>query len=266
MSSDDNYALLLETIQVKEFKTLLEALKDILTEANLMFDQYGMKITAMEMEQTVLVHLRLFADKFERYHCKEPITVGVDMQELYRLLKVLGTNETLTIYLQEADDDKIGFKIYNPDGTITKISLGRMDLNYKELEIPEMDFDSIITMPSSEFQKVCRYYNAFSDRIEIRCVNDNITLSCTGEAGRVSIKKSYSNSDVDNVLEIDNQKPSTIIQGYYTLKYLVSFSKCTDLCESIQMFLNNDFPLVISFQVGSLGELKMCVAPVVMDD
>lgn len=265
--SENNYALELETIQVKEFKTLIEALKDILTEANIMFDHQGMRVSAMEMEQTVLVHLRLYADKFERYHCKEPINVGVEMQELYKIIKVLGNNETLTIYIKERDDDKIWFKIFNADtGKVMKINLGRMDLNYNELEIPKMEFDSIITMPSSEFQKTCRYYNNFSDMIEIRCVDDNITLSCVGETGRVGISASYSKTGEEQALNIANGKPSEIVQGYYNLKYLVSFSKCTDLCDSIKMMMNNNFPLVISFQVGSLGELKMCIAPVVMDD
>lgn len=262
-----DHVLELETIQVKEFKTLIEALKDILTEANILFDQEGMRITAMEMEQTVLVHLRLFADKFEAFHCKEPINVGVDMQELYKLLKILGNNETLTIYIKDVDDDKIWFKIYNAEtNKIMKMALGRMDLNYKDIEIPEMKFDSIITMPSSEFQKICRYYNGFSDLIELCCVDDNITLSCVGETGRVSIQTSYCRNDDDQVLNISNNRPSEIIQGYYNLKYLVSFSKCTDLCDSIKMFMNNNFPLVISFQVGSLGELKMCIAPYIMDD
>ena len=49
----------IKTVQSGAFRTLIEALKEILTEANLEIDPNGLKIIAMDGTQTVLVHLRL---------------------------------------------------------------------------------------------------------------------------------------------------------------------------------------------------------------
>ena len=43
--------------------------------------------------------------------------------------------------------------------------------------------------------------------------------------------------------------------------HLVLFGKCTNLCNSIQIFLKNDYPLIIKYTVASLGEIKLCLAP-----
>ena len=52
-----SYALELQTVQASAFRILVEALKEILTDANFEFDESGMKIVAMDSSHTVLVHL-----------------------------------------------------------------------------------------------------------------------------------------------------------------------------------------------------------------
>ena len=52
---------------------------------------------------------------------------------------------------------------------------------------------------------------------------------------------------------------------YYNLKHLVMFTKCTNLCNTIELYMKNDFPIVIKFQVGSLGTLKLAIAPKLKD-
>jgi len=44
------------------------------------------------------------------------------------------------------------------------------------------------------------------------------------------------------------------------------FTKCTNLCNTIELYMKNDFPIVIQFQVGSVGVLKLAIAPKVKDD
>ena len=52
-----------------------------------------------------------------------------------------------------------------------------------------------------------------------------------------------------------------IIQGEFSLKNLSYFIKCTNLCNQIQIYLGNNLPLIIKYNVASLGEIKLCLAP-----
>ena len=45
----------IKTVQSAAFRVLIEALKEILTDANFEFDESGMKIVAMDSSHTVLV-------------------------------------------------------------------------------------------------------------------------------------------------------------------------------------------------------------------
>ena len=59
----------------------------------------------------------------------------------------------------------------------------------------------------------------------------------------------------------DNSVDISITSPPYNLKHLVLFTKCTNLCNSIEMYMKNNFPIIIKFAVGSLGSLKLALAP-----
>jgi len=60
---------------------------------------------------------------------------------------------------------------------------------------------------------------------------------------------------------IKKQDVNKIIQGEFSLKNLSYFIKCTNLCNSIEIYLENDLPLIVKYSVASLGEIKLGLAP-----
>jgi proliferating cell nuclear antigen len=68
-------------------------------------------------------------------------------------------------------------------------------------------------------------------------------------------------TESDGSMEFIQQDTKKIIQGNFSLKNLGYFIKCTNLCNQIEMFLENDLPLVVKYSVASLGDIKLCLAP-----
>ena len=50
--------LMIKTVQSTDFRVLIEALKEILQDVNIEYDESGFKIVAMDVSHTVLVHLK----------------------------------------------------------------------------------------------------------------------------------------------------------------------------------------------------------------
>ena len=61
-----NNLLFIQTIQAWAFRTLVDALKEILVEANLEFTREGMKILAMDGPGHMLVYCKLHAQNFNQ--------------------------------------------------------------------------------------------------------------------------------------------------------------------------------------------------------
>ena len=257
---DPNYILEVKTVQSSAFRILIEALKEILTDANLEFDETGLKIMAMDSSHTVLVHLKLHADNFEHYYInRSKLVVGINMINFFKLIKTMGNTDTLTLYVIEDNESTLGIKLENIEkNSRTKYELNLMDLNEDHMSIPPAEFDSVITMPSVDFQKICRDMHNLADNIEIQSLGSQLIFRCNGDFASQETIIGETNS---GMVYIKNENPDEIVQGIFALKHLVLFSKCTNLCNSIEMYLKNDYPLIIKYLVASLGEIKLCLAP-----
>jgi proliferating cell nuclear antigen len=128
----------------------------------------------------------------------------------------------------------------------------------EELEVPDVTFSSIINIPSSDFQKIIRDLSVISDKLEIKSVGNELIFKCNGQFASAEIHRAESDGGMEFILKQDSSK---IIQGEFSLKNLGYFIKCTNLCSQIEVYLENDLPLVVKYNVASLGEIKLCLAP-----
>ena len=254
------YSIYIVTIQSIIFKFLTEAIKDILPDTNLEITENGIRILSMDPTHTTLVHMNLNSSKFEKYHCTHPQIVGINMINLFKLIKTLTNNDTLTLFIHKNDMNHLGVKIDNSSRKAsTTFKLNLMDLNNGNIRIPPAQFESVITMKSTDFQKICRDMINISDEIEIKAVDSSLILTCKGEfAEQETVIGSHPSSGIIFSKQSD---VNDIIQGVFSLKYLTLFTKCTNLCPTLQIYLKNDYPLIVCYNVGSLGEIKMCLAP-----
>jgi proliferating cell nuclear antigen len=261
VDQQEKSGLMLEvrTVQSPPFRCLIEALKEILTDANIEFDSTGMKIIAMDASHTVLVHLKLEAKNFEGYYCPNKVVLGIGMLNFFKLIKTLGNNDTLSLYVENEDPNKLGIKIENGEkNSVTRYKLNLMDLPEESITVPPATFESVITMPSTDFQKLCRDMHNIADLLEIKSVGSQLMFNCKGDIGTAEHVIGENNSGMSF---LKNNNPDEIIQGIFALKHLVMFTKCTNLSNQVEIYLKNDYPLIISYGVASLGNIKLCLAP-----
>jgi len=257
--------LIIKTVQIAPFRTLMTALKDILLETNITFKKDGIRIINMDKSHTILAHLFLDANKFEHYYCKhDKIIVGVNMFHLFKLINSIDNDDTLTIEIDENEYtdgivDHLGLKFENGDiKQVKEQKLKLIEPDEEELELPDVKFSSIINLPSSDFQKIIRDLSNISERLEIKSVDDELIFECSGSWAVAKITRSECDGNMEFTQKPDNTK---VIQGEFSLKNLGYFIKCTNLCNSIEMYLENDLPLIVRYAVASLGEIKLCLAP-----
>jgi len=220
----------------------------------------------MDKSHTMLAHLHLAADNFEHYEChKEKIVIGVNMFHLFKLINSIDNDDTLTIYIEENDYHDgivsyLGLKFENGDIKQCKTQKLRLiEPDSDEFEEPNVTFSSVINLPSSVFSKnYSCIYSCISDKLEIKSVGNELIFKCAGQFATAEVKREESNGGMEFIQKQDSSK---IIQGEFSLKNLGYFIKCTNLCSQIEMYLENDLPLVVKYYVASLGEIKLCLSP-----
>jgi proliferating cell nuclear antigen len=263
--NEDNNVLTIKTVQIQPIRNTIIAIKDILTDATITFTKEGMKILNFDKTHTTIVNVMLEAKQFEKYVCiPDKIIVCVNTLHLFKLISTMSNDDTLTIYI-EKNDYKDGIVQYlglqYDNGDIKQCYSQKLRLinpDDDELVYPNVEFSTIINLPTTDFQKIVRDMNNISDRVEIRSVGNELIFSCEGSFAFSKIYRSESDKNMEFIKIND---PSVVIQGEFSLKSLSNFIKCTPLCGHLELYLENNRPLVVKYYVASLGYILLCLGP-----
>jgi proliferating cell nuclear antigen len=137
--------------------------------------------------------------------------------------------------------------------------LNLMDIDEDKYNIMPITFPYLITLPSADFQKYCKDMSTTTDKIEIKATSNRLYLSGKGEIGNVEFEVGESNGGLSIMSTSSNL--NEIVQGLFELKFLLIFTKCTNLSNQLTLFLKNDYPIIVNYQVATLGEIKLVLSP-----
>ena len=256
------YIVEAKTVQTAAIRTLKEALKCILVEMSLIFDKNGVRMVAMDNTRTVLVHLRLHAEKFEKFaynHNVAKFVIGVNTDHLYRIVRTATNDDTITFYVDAADPNSLGILLEDGEKKqVTRYKLNLLDRDEPDFQLPETEFSTHITMPSLDFQKICRDMTLLGAKtVEIKNVGSSLTFGCKGHfASRTTVM-----GDSESEFTVKKNTTDEIVTGNFSLPHLVLFTKCTNLCNNLDIHMKNDWFLMIRYVVANLGDIKLCLMP-----
>lgn len=263
---ETNYILYLKTFQAQTFKSVIDALKEILNDTNFEFDEEGLRIIAMDNSHVVLIHTKMEGNKFEEYQCKKKTYVGLNMLKLHMIIKTITNNDILTMYIEENDQNRLGIQIENTEKNLKTIyKLSMFDIDVLKIDIPPVNFSTTITMPSVYFQKLIRDMHNIAENIEIRNIENKLFLNCKGEFCTQETIIGTENLLNINIVQKEKKKEE-IIQGVYSLKYISIFTKCTNLSNVVDIYLKNNYPLILIYKCSNLGEIKLALSQISESD
>lgn len=261
VTTSSSQQLLLKSIQGNAIRTLFEVLKEIVHDVSLRIDPTGVKLLTLDGARCALVYMRLRADAFEEFKCEGTHILGVNMASMFKLVKTSGSHDTITLYMDASTCNELGIKIQNAEkNSVTDFKLKLLDVDDEIISLPDVEFDSVITMPSAFFQRLCRDMLNISDTMIIKSTGSQLVLGCNGDFARQETVI----GEADAGMNISAKTDKTV-EGRFSLKYLSLFCKAANLSNTIELFLKEAYPLILKYNVASLGELRFCVAPKVDD-
>lgn len=270
--NNENYLCKITTVQTNAFKTLIEALNCILIDCNIEIipkseeTEGCIKILAVNNQISMLVHLRLLETNFDYFFCHEKQVIGINMQNFYKIIKPITNSDILTIYRNNdiISKNRLCIDIQNKEKKqLFNYSIQIIDIDNDVLDVSTVTFEAIVIMNSSDFQKICKDMNGLESKyVSISLIDKKFKISCEGDIGYGNAE--LSESDTGNIF-INKQKgyENTNIYGKYELKHLLLFTKCTNLCNSIEIYMKNDYPLLIKYTIASLGYMHLCLSPLI---
>jgi proliferating cell nuclear antigen len=261
----------IKTLKSIIIKSVFEIIKPYIKETNILITTEGIKIATLDTAKSSLTYIKLNSEKFESYSCTSPTIIGVDTTILFRTIKSANRRETITFYMNKNEQDKLGIELSDPFmGKVKDYKINLLNLDDKLINIPSIDYQCVINLPSNQFQQIVKDIHLLDGKIvDIQSIGKNICFSCND--GIAELKTNI--SELDNNVNKEQlellqqngedirsikftQSDNKIIQGRFKLSNLMNFIKASHLCDNMNILLDNDKPLILEYFIADLGIMR----------
>nr|XP_029122197.1 proliferating cell nuclear antigen [Elaeis guineensis] len=242
----------LRLVQGSLLKKVLEAIRELVNDANFDCSATGFSLQAMDSSHVALVALLLRSEGFEHYRCDRNLSMGMNLNNMAKMLRCAGNDDIITI---KADDgsDTVTFMFESPNqDKIADFEMKLMDIDSEHLGIPDAEYHAIVRMPSSEFARICKDLSSIGD-------------TAAGDIGTANIvcrqNKTFDKPEEATIIEM--QEPVSLT---FALRYMNSFTKATPLSETVTISLSSELPVVVEYKIADMGYIRYYLAPKIEED
>jgi proliferating cell nuclear antigen len=255
----------LRLVQGSLLKKVLESIKELVTDANFDCSSTGFSLQAMDSSHVALVALLLRSEGFEHYRCDRNLSMGMNLNNMAKMLKCAGNDDIITI---KADDgsDTVTFMFESPtQDKISDFEMKLMDIDSEHLGIPEAEYHAIVRMPSAEFARICKDLSSIGDTVVISVTKEGVKFSTKGDIGSANIvcRQNTSVDKPDDATVIEMNEPVAL---QFALRYMNSFTKATPLSNTVTISLSNELPVVVEYKIAEMGYVRFYLAPKIEED
>jgi proliferating cell nuclear antigen len=250
-----------ELEQASLLKKIVEAVKDLVTDASFDCSAAGLSMQAMDSSHVALCHLMLKYEGFDSFRCDRDQSLGLNLGSLSKVLKCANNEDTLTLKAEE-DPDHVTLMFENQShDKIMDFEIKLMDIDSEHLGIPDTEYKCKVSMDSTEFQRIVRDLTVLGDSCDISCSKEGVTFSVKGDVGTANIVLKQNNSadrKEDEFVKIEMQEP---VKLRFALRFLNQFTKATPLAKRVTLSMSADIPLVVEYDMEDAGHLRYYLAP-----
>ncbi len=243
----------LRFIDARVWRYAMNAIGKIIDEAAFRFTEDGLKLRAIDASRIVMVDFTMNRESFDEYEVSKEEVVGVNMEDLVKILRRAVKEDQLELETLEAGRLAVSF-IGKGRRTFIIPSLETLAEELPELNIP---FTVHVKMLPSVFRDVVKELEPISDAIEFIVKKDErkIIAKASGDIVEAEIELT---EESGALIEFNAEEDARAI---YTIDYLSDISAAAQAANELILELASAVPCKLEYILPQEGRLVFYVAP-----
>lgn len=255
-----SFTLKLENSRI--LKGIVETLASIIDETEFRVTPKEFTISAMDPSRICLLKLAIKKDDFDDYKCSKESKVGLNLDDLDKILKRSAVNDSVEIDFNEANQ-KIKIKMQREGVSRTRtFSLALLDIDIEEIPMDNLlkiEYPSKWVIEPDFLVEAIKDAEIYSEILNINAnEGQGLIFSSSGQIGEMV----YDLSE-DDLIESELEGTSS---GAYSLTFLKAILKIASITEKLEISLKTDHPLKMNFDLLEGGKLSYFLAPRVEEE
>ncbi|MHA2009597.1 MAG: proliferating cell nuclear antigen (pcna) [Promethearchaeota archaeon] len=255
-----SFTLKLENSRI--LKGIVETLASIIDETEFRVTPKDFTISAMDPSRICLLKLSIKKDDFDGYNCNKESKVGLNLDDLDKILKRSASNDSVEITFNESDN-KIRIKMQREGVSRTRtFSLALLEIDIEEIPMDNLlkiEYPSKWVIDPDFLVEAIKDAEIYSEILNINAnEGEGLKFSSSGQIGEME----YDLSE-DDLTDSDLEGSSS---GAYSLTFLKAILKIASITEKLEISLKTDHPLKMDFDLLEGGKLNYFLAPRVEEE
>lgn len=225
------------------------------------------KILTADPNQVTITFVVLYGSAFKKFIVHpEKYSVGLNLDELFKYIKNVDKDGTMSIYVDSDETQHIVFDVQSENATSREsiCELRVLNLSSKKDRRIETKVAMAVRINCQAFHKACKDLVQFSQFVEITCDPSQLAITCKGDlSNHKRIFKADGSQNGINIKTVqrDDDDDPNIIRLVFDLKYINSMYKCSSLCEDMEIYLNTDSVMFLKYGIKLIGEMLVGISP-----
>jgi proliferating cell nuclear antigen len=243
-------------------KGIVETLASIIDETEFRVTPKEFTISAMDPSRICLLKLLIKKDDIDDYQCSKESKVGLNLDDLDKILKRSAANDSVEIDFNETDQ-KIKIKMQREGVSRTRtFSLALLDIDIEEIPMDNLlkiEYPSKWVLDPEFLVEAIKDAEIYSEILNINAnEGQGLIFSSSGQIGEME----YDLNEED-LVESELQGSSS---GAYSLTFLKAILKIASITVKLEISLKTDHPLKMNFDLLEGGKLSYFLAPRVEEE
>jgi proliferating cell nuclear antigen len=229
-------------------KEVVNVVSTLVDEVKFTVNADGLTLRAVDPAHIAMVDLTLDKAAFEDFKADEA-EIGIDIDKLNQFLKLARSDDVIDI---KHDEDKRRLNIVVGDVTRRMSLIDTTGMS--DPKVPSLNLPAKLTVKADDLVQGIKASETVSDHIALTASPEGFEMTCEGDMDQVNWKKAK--KDMESL-----EAPSSV-RSLFPLEYFANMLKAVPGGSSVTMFLGNDYPVKVEFQIaGGKGEVRYLLAP-----
>lgn len=272
------------TVAAVRIRTLFEAAKNIISEGVLVVSSETIVLQEYDNTRVMVVYLRMRSenlDQYGAYYCPNKLCIPLSIDEFYKGVKCINQSDVVGLCItkksMESSYPSLDLHIMHPTHGYSYKHSCRM-LHEEFMHADEVHlrddakFYAHITIKATFFKRYLNDCVPHGKNLQFLFRYDKIVdeycvflIPCDSviSMSRMTLRLTCDNTEGLDADQIEQLSEETAPK--YSIANLLLFTKATPLSNTVEILLSHEFPLVVKYGIGDLGEIRFCLAPVFSD-
>ncbi len=224
----------------KYWRDCVESIVSLVDEGLFNITPEGISLKAMDPSSISMVSFTMPAKAFAKYSVDKPTSVGVNLENLSKILSRTRDGESLVM---RDVDNKLLLEFIG-QGTRRRYKLQMIDVKKNSDKEPSIQFDSHVEMVGEPFKDIIKDAGLLSSYISFKASKDQFAVTARGDAGELE-SLHEKNSALLHKMTVDKNAEAT-----FNLEFLENMVKSCPVGTHIKIEHKTNEPLKLSYNIG----------------